>query len=206
MKKILVYSGFCVMLMVCMNSVRAQVGEVQMRIGYNTGMPVGGFKDFMGKNSFRGYFGEVTYGLNDQLRIGLGVQNNDYYEKFPRQIYETKNGTISAVVTNSVQTTPILVKANYELTKKSLVRPYVGLGAGFNLISFSQYLGEFSTTKSAFKPAASAEAGVNIPFNKITRAAGISAGVHYNYMPFKYNGVNNLNNWGLHLGVFFPLG
>ncbi|MBA4166707.1 MAG: outer membrane beta-barrel protein [Chitinophagaceae bacterium] len=206
MKKIIVYTGFCFALIMCMNTGQAQVGEVSMRIGYNTGMPAGSFKDFMGKNSFRGYFGEVTYGISDQLRVGIGVQNNDYYQKFPRQVYETKDGTVSAVVTNSIQTTPLLLKANYELTKKSLVRPYVGLGAGFNLISFSQYMGQYNQSKSAFKPAVAAEAGVNIPFNKITRAAGISAGLHYDYLPFNYNGVKNLNNWGAHVGVFFPLG
>jgi outer membrane protein W len=206
MKKIIVLTGFCFALTMCMNTAHAQVGEVQMKIGYNTGMPVGSYKNFMEKNSFRGYFGEVTYGISDQLRVGLGVQYNDYYQKFPRQIYETKDGTISAVVTNSIQTTPLLLKANYELTRKSLVRPYVGLGAGFNIISFSQYLGEYPQSKSAFKPAVTAEAGVNIPFNKILRTSGLSAGFHYNYLPFNYNGINNLSNWGVHLGVFFPLG
>jgi hypothetical protein len=205
MKKKIVYTAFCLALVMCMNVLHAQQ-RVQMKIGYNIGMPVGSFKSFMDKNSFRGYYGEVSYLLNDQWKIGLGVQNNDYYEKFPRAIYETKDGTISAVVSNSIQTTPLLIKGSYELTKQSLVRPYVGLGAGFNLITYSHYLGEFAENKSAFKPAVAAEAGVNIPFNKNSRASGINAGAHYNYLPFKYNGLNNLNNWGLHLGLFFPLG
>ena len=204
MKKIICYTGLLAALVVCSVTTHAQ--DVQMRAGYNTGMPMGAFKDFMGKNSFRGYFGEITYPIAEQWKIGLGVQFNDYYEKLPRQVYETKDGTISAVVTNSIQTTPVLARGAYELTKDHLVRPYVGLGVGFNVIGFNQYLGEFNSSKSLFKPAASAEAGVNIPFNKITRSTGINVGVHYNYMPLNYNGVDNLNNWGAHLGIFFPLG
>lgn len=206
MKKIFVYTVLCVICAVGSMSVRAQVGELQMRAGYNTAMPLGSFKDFMGKNSFRGYFGDLTYGISDRFRLGLGIQFNDYYEKLPRQVYETHDGTISAVVTNSVQTTPVLVKASYELTDKSWVRPYVGLGAGLNVISFNQYLGEFNTSKSAVKPAVSGALGVNIPFNRITRAVGVDLGLHYNYLPFDYNGVSNLSNWGVHAGLFFPLG
>ena len=130
MKKILAYTVFCFALITCKNHAQAQIGEVQMRIGYNTAMPTGAFKDFMEKNSFRGYFGEVTYGISDQLRVGIGVQNNDYYQKFPRQVYETHDGTISAVVTNSIQTTPLLLKANYELTKKSLCASVCWIGSG----------------------------------------------------------------------------
>lgn len=206
MKKLFVYTAICSALLMCVNKSQAQIGEMQMRLGYNAAFPVGSFKNFIDKNSFRGYFGEVTYGITDRWRAGIGVQYNDYYNKIPRATYETKDGTISAVVTNSVQSTPLLLKGSYELTDKSLVRPYVGLGAGFNIISFSQYLGQYGQSKSAFKPAVVGEAGVNVPFNKITRASGLNAGFHYDYLPFNYNGVKNLNNWGFHVGVFFPLG
>ena len=206
MKKIIIYTGLLFASLACLNVTQAQIGEMQMRVGYNAGFPTGSFKDFMSKNSFRGYYGEVTYGITDQWRVGLGVQNNDYYEKLPRATYQTKDGTISAVVSNSIQTTPFLLKGQYQFGQTAWLRPYVGLGAGFNIISFNQYLGEFGQSKSAFKPAASAEAGVNMPFNKITRSSGISAGFHYDYLPFNYNGINNLSNWGFHVGVFFPLG
>lgn len=183
---------------------KAQDG-LKLKIGYNTGMPVGSFKDFMGKNSYRGFHGDITYAINDKFDIGLGIASQDYYEKFPRQLYETKDGVVSAVLTNSIQTTPILVKANYNLTTTGLISPYVGLGAGFNFIRYGQYLGEFGDATSAFKPAASADAGVNIFFNKEARRAGVNVGANFNYMPYNKNGLDGLNNWGLHAGVFFPL-
>lgn len=204
MKKIVAYISLALVLSAGYNMAAAQDG-LQMKLGYNANMPVGSFKDFMGENSYRGFNGEISYPVNQRLRVGLGVAYNDYYEKIPRQTYQTKDGTISAVVTNSIQTTPILLKANYDLLKQSFIKPYIGIGAGFNLINFSQYFGEFNSGKTAFKPALSADAGVNIPFNRNRMGAGLNLGANFNYMPFKYNEVDNLNNVGVHLGVYFPL-
>lgn len=186
------------------SDVQAQ-DRLMLKVGYNTGMPVGTFKDYMGKNSFRGYRGEILYPVNEKLKIGLGVSFNDFYEKLPRQQYQTSEGTLSAVVSNSIQTTPIMIKGEYELTRNGWIRPYVGLGAGFNLVTYARYYGEFSDKKSGFKPGAAAEAGINIPFNKETRMSGINLGGHFNYLPFKHKEITNLNNWGIHAAVYFPL-
>lgn len=203
-KKFLIYSFTVVTLVFGVNETKAQ-DRLMFKIGYHPSFPLGSFGEKMGNNSFRGYVGEFLYPMNEQWKVGLGVSFNDYYEKHPRQLYEMEEGTISAVVTNSIQTTPILLKASYELTKSGWIRPYAGVGGGFNLVSYSKYFGEFSDKKTSFKPAASAEAGINIPFNRETRAAGISVGGHFNYMPFKFDGLKNLNNWGLQAAVYFPL-
>src|SRR5688500_4080795 len=104
MKKFIIYTIFTVFVACSANTLMAQEG-LRLKLGYNTAMPVGSFKDFMGKNSFRGFHGELTYPINDKFDIGLGIASQDYYEKFPRQLYETKDGVISAVLTNSIQTT-----------------------------------------------------------------------------------------------------
>lgn len=203
MKKIFVYIVLVIAFTAGVSQLRAQE-KLQMKIGYNTGMPIGDFKNFMGKNSFRGFLGELNYPINNRLKVGLGVSFNDYYEKIPRQVYETKDGTISAVVSNSIQTTPIQLKAYYDLTT-GYIRPYAGLGLGGNFIGYAQYFGEFGDKSYSFKPSATLDAGVNIPFNKETRAAGVNLGGHFNYLPYNKNGLNNLNNWGLHAAVFFTL-
>ena len=204
MKRITRYIITGLVLVAGFSDLQAQ-DRLLFKVGYNTGMPVGSFKDHMGKNSFRGFRGEIAYPVNERLKIGLGVTYNDYYEKLPRKSYQTSEGTLSAVVTNSIQTTPIMLKAQFELTNKGWIRPYAGLGAGFNLVSHAQYFGEFNVKKTGFKPAAGAEAGLNIPFNRETRVSGLNIGGHFNYLPFKYNTVDNLNNWGIHAAVYFPL-
>lgn len=204
MKRIIINSTLAIVLIVASLSLQAQ-DKLMFKIGYNPGFPVGSFKDFMGKNSFRGYLGEISYPVTGRLKVGLGVSYNDFYEKLPRQLYQMSEGTVSAVVSNSIQTTPIIIKAAYDLTKTGWIRPYAGIGGGFDLITYAQYFGEFGEKKSAFKPAAVAEAGVTIPFNRETRAAGINLGGHFNYLPFNKGLVDNLNNWGLHAAVYFPL-
>jgi opacity protein-like surface antigen len=179
--------------------------KLMFKVGYSPGFPVGSFKEFMGKNSFRGYMGEIAYPVTEQFRLGLGVSYNDFYEKHPRQVYELNEGTVSAVVSNSIQTTPIMIKAAYDLTKTGWIRPYVGIGGGFNLVSYAQYFGEFGEKQTKFKPAAAAEAGITIPFNRETRGSGINLGAHFNYLPFKVGTVDHLNNWGVHAAVYFPL-
>ena len=200
MKKIIVAIAFLLGVV----SLQAQ-DRLLFKVGYNPGFPVGSFKDFIGTNSFRGYTGELAYPVSERLKVGLGVSYNDFYEKQARQLYHLPEGTVSAVVSNSIQTTPILIKAAYDLTKTGWIRPYAGIGAGFNLVSYAQYFGEFGERKSKFKPAAAAEAGINIPFNRETRTSGVNIGAHFNYLPFKSGDLNNLNNWGLHAAVYFPL-
>ena len=178
--------------------------RVQLKLGYHPSFPIGSFKDFMNENSFRGFMGELSYPINNRIKVGLGVSYNDYYEKHPRALHQTTQGTVSAVITNSIQTTPIQARGYYDLTEGN-IRPYVGIGIGGNLVGYSQYWGEFGEREYTFKPSFSADAGINIPFNKTTRASGINLGAHFNYLPYNKNGLDNLNNWGVHAGVFFPL-
>src|SRR5215212_5080217 len=170
MKRTILYILIVLVTLAGYSDLQAQ-DRLMFKIGYNTGMPVGSFKDYMGKNSFRGYRGEILYPVTEQLKLGLGVSFNDFYEKLPRQTYHTSEGILSAVISNSIQTTPIMLKAEYELTKSGWIRPYAGLGAGFDLVTYARYYGEFSDKKTGFKPAAGVEAGVNIPFNRETRTS-----------------------------------
>jgi len=177
--------------------------RVQFKLGYNPSFPVGGFSDFMNKNSFRGFLGEIAHPVADRIRVGLGVSYNDFYEKHPRAIHETTQGTVSAVITNSIQTTPIQAKGYYDLTDGK-IRPYIGVGVGGNLSGYAQYWGEFGEKEYKFKPSFSGDAGINIPFND-TRASGLNIGGHFNFLPFKEMNIDNLNNWGVHAAVYFPL-
>jgi hypothetical protein len=204
MKLIFRMSVCMVLFLFCAAGLYAQE-RMQMKVGYNFSVPAGAsFKDAVSKPSFRGIAGEITYPLNERIRVGLGASFNDYYQKYPREVYTTNEGHISAVMTNSIQTTPILAKLNYEFGKKGFLHPYAGLGAGINWVMYSQYLGEFPDSKSAIKPAISGTAGVNVPFGE-NKLAGFNLGASFNYLPFNYNDIKNLNNWGVHAGFYFPL-
>jgi len=185
--------------------VQAQQGELMLNLNYSISSPVGSFKDFVSKTSYRSWTGSVLYGINDKLAVGLGTGFQDFYEKYPRQTYKLDDGSdISAVLTNSVQAVPLLAQVQYKFTPNATIQPYVSLGVGGNMILYRQYVGEFSNSKNKFGFAARPEAGIYVPFRK-GGPSGITLHADYNYMPVNYNDLDNMNNWGAGIGVKFPL-
>src|SRR5687767_2388916 len=110
---------------------KAQAQTLSLNLNYSINSPVGEFKDFISKTSYRSWTANLMYGINDKISVGLGTGFNDYYEKFPRAVYKLQSGEdISAVVSNSLQTVPILARGQYNFTPNAAVQPYVALGVG----------------------------------------------------------------------------
>ncbi|WP_153798228.1 outer membrane beta-barrel protein [Foetidibacter luteolus] len=208
MKSILKIAALFVVAIPLSLSLKAQRGEVKMYLNYNYSLPLGSFKnDIVSKNSPRGFTGDILYSFNKKFALGGAVGFQDYYEKYPRATYKLPSGEdISAVISNSVQTIPVMVKGLYAPLgdKFSWVQPYVSLGAGINMVSFKQYLGEFGSSNTNVSFAAQAGAGIQVPFGRLSNS-GLQLGAVYNYVPYTKNGYNNLNNLGVQLGVHFPL-
>ncbi|OQP61366.1 hypothetical protein A3860_06560 [Niastella vici] len=185
---------------------KAQERELQLDLNYSIGIPSGSFKtDAVDKTSFRGWTANLLYNITDKISVGVGTGFQDFYQKYPRAVYKlAEGGEVSAVLTNSIQTIPLLAEFQYRFMPHNMVQPYVGVGVGGNMIVFDQYLGEFENSRSSFKFAARPQAGVLISFRK-DGPAGIHVFGAYNYMPYKEEGINNLNNWGAGVGVKFPL-
>lgn len=206
MKKIKKMVAVAVMLIFYSQVATAQQGKLKLDLNYNYSMPVSGFKsDLISNNSPRGFMGALMYSFSDKLSAGVAFGYQDYYQKYPRAIYPlSKTQDVSAVLTNSIQTTPIILKANYFPFKGSFVKPYVSLGAGGNVISFNQYLGQFGSGHTNVGFLAQGGLGVKIPFSKFN-SSGFNIGADYNYAPYKKNGYNDLNSINFHAGVTIDL-
>jgi len=187
-------------------ALQAQERELQLDINYGIGIPSSSFKtDAIDKTSFRGWTANAMYNISNNISIGLGVGYQDFYQKYPRGIYKTsEGGEISAVISNSIQTLPVLAQVQYRFMPGSMVQPYIGVGAGANFVTFDQYLGEFGSSTSDIKFAVRPQVGLFVPFRK-DGPAGIHLYGNYNYLPYKMNGVDNLSNWGAGIGVKFPI-
>lgn len=191
-------------LLLVMNA-SAQQGVLQMNINYATAFPTGSFKNEISSNSFRGWNANVMYGINKRISVGLGMAFQDFYKKYPREIYKTPDGgELSAVVTKSIQTIPILVQGRYNLMPEGTVQPYVGLGVGADLVMYQKLYGEFGNTDNSFQFAARPEAGVYVPFHK-NGTTGLTIGGAYNFTPYNKSDISNLNNLSLFAGIKFPL-
>jgi hypothetical protein len=195
----------CILLVSQLN---AQRGQVKINLQYSYAMPLGSFKnDVISNNSPRGVTGDILYNLNNKLSLGLGLGFQDFYQKYPRDLYKTgANETTSAVLSNSVQIMPVLAKAElYPLGgKRSAVQPYITAGAGLGIISFTQYLGEFGGTDNSASLMLQGGAGLSIPFSN-TGNSGFKIGANYNMVSYNKNGFNNFNNVNFQAGVSFPL-
>jgi len=185
----------------------AQDYGLTLKLNYSVAVPLGAGRDLINKTSYQGFGAEMMYHINRNWAVGLESGSQSFYQKYPRQLYKAADGSdLSAVISNSVDMVPILLKAQYNLMPGATIQPYVALGAGGNIISYHQYAGEFSNdSKTKFGFAARPEAGIYVPFRKGS-SAGFSLGAGYNYVPFNYNGLNNLDNITARVGVSFPLG
>ena len=208
MKKIISLIFSIVILSAFALRTNAQKGEWKMSLNYNYSLPIGSFKnDIIGKSSPRGFSGDFAYGINDRFSAGIYGGYQDFYEKYPRRLYETGNHEVtSAVLSNSVQTIPILVKGMFMPFggKHASVQPYLSAGAGISIIDFSQYLGEFGGNSTNGGFTAQGGAGVMIPFGRYS-IVGLNLGADYNYVAFNKYGYSNLSSVGFHAGIYFPL-
>lgn len=183
---------------------QAQQEPTTLTIAYNAAMPMNGFKNAVSSTSFRGFQATVLHKLSDKISVGLGTGFQDFYQKNPRQLYKFSDGSdVSAVTTYSIQTIPLLAEVKYNFTPDAAVQPYAALGAGGNFISYNHLYGEFGNPITKFGFAARPEAGVYIPFKN--GSTGITVGASYNIMPFKQDGLTNLNSASVHAGITIPL-
>jgi hypothetical protein len=183
---------------------QAQQGSLRLNFNYTVASPTSSFKGFVEEASWRGWTTNLLYGITDKLSVGLGLGFHDFYQKYPRAVYDLQEGgEISAVITNSLQTIPVLAAVQYNFMPQAAVQPYVGAGIGGNFIIYNQYLGEFSNARNDIGFAVRPEAGVYIPVGK--RDFGININGVYNYMPYSKNGLENINSWGIGAGVRFSL-
>jgi hypothetical protein len=208
MKKIANIAAAIVVVLAGSGTAHAQKGDVKFNLNYNYSLPIGNFKNnIISNGSPRGGTGEIMYSLSNKVAIGGAFGYQDYYQKYPRAVYKTgDNESTSAVLTNSIQTVPVMAKLNFTPLggKGAPVQPYLSGGAGLSLIGFKQYLGEFGSVDNSASFVAQAGAGVYIPFGKLS-AAGLKLGANYNYVPYNKNGLGSLNTVDFQAGVFFPL-
>ena len=185
-------------------TLNAQQGVNYFTINYTAAFPTGSFKDIVSSNSYRGFSASFLHNVSDKVGLCIGTGFQDFYQKNPRQLYKLSDGSdLSAVLTYSIQTIPVLAEVKYNFMPGGTIQPYAGVGAGANFIQYQQLFGEFGDRQAKIRFAARPEAGLNIPFRK--GGAGLSIGASYSIMPFKQDDFKNLNNLAVHAGISIPV-
>jgi hypothetical protein len=187
------------------NVYRNRDSKLWLTLDYAVSQPLGSLKDYADKTSFAGWNVSLLYQFNPKIAAGLGVGFYNYYQKIPRQVYEDKTTSISAVQSHTLQLIPIQPTIVFTPHGgEAGVQPYVGLGVGVADVNYEKYWGEFvdKTNKVGFS--VSPMAGVRIPIGK-TSPVKVNIGVKYNYAPFAYNEIKNISTVEANAGISIHL-
>ncbi len=183
----------------------SQEGRWKLNASYSVGIPVGNLKNLTNEASFRGWNATAMYGVTEQISVGLATGFQDFYQRYPRTILHDEGSDISAVITNSIQVTPIMLKATYHFSQDGRLQPFASLAAGGNFIQYQKYYGQFADSRSKFGFAAQPELGIHIPLSSKLRNIGLNIAAAYNFMPFKYNDADGLHHISAKAGVNIPI-
>jgi hypothetical protein len=208
MKKIWNITAIIALCIISSIRLHAQRQILKLDLNYNYSFPMGSFKNnIISDASPRGFSGELMYDIHNKWAAGLAFGFQDYYQKYPRAIYQTGDHEVtSAVLSNSVQTMPVLAKGIFSPFggTKSSIQPYLSVTAGLGIVDFRQYLGEFGGTTNGAGFMAQGGAGIRILFGKFN-SSGFKIGADYNYIGYNKNDFGNLSSLDVHAGIFFPL-
>src|SRR5215203_3556825 len=186
------------------NSLFSQQGAWKFNGVYSVGIPTGNLKNLTNEASWRGWSVSFMYGVTDKASLGIATGFQDFYQKYPREVLHGEGSDLSAVVSNSIQVVPIMLKGKYNFSHEGFLQPFAALAAGGNFIKYQTYYGQFVDSRSKFGFAAQPEIGIYVPISKM-RKIGLELAGAYNIMPFKYNDADGLNHLALKAGINIPL-
>lgn len=201
--KLMKYNMAFFICLLCLGA-SSQQRTLKLDINYKAAIPAGNFRNITDKASFNGLEAALMYGLTDRISVGVQTGFQDFYQKKDRQIFHTPGSDLSAVITNSVQLIPLMLKGMYTFSESGAVQPFVALGVGGNLAQYRKYYGQFTDSRSKPGFMAQPEAGVSMQVGKYKRT-GLHIAAAYNYVPFKYNDADGFNHAFIKAGVSIPL-
>lgn len=99
-------------------------------IQYDMSFGTGDLGDFISAPSFRGVSLQYRSAVSDNILVGVDAGWNVFYEKKDFDTYTSGTETISGIQYRYQNELPILISADYLITKGKKMQPYVGLGIG----------------------------------------------------------------------------
>lgn len=204
--KIIKSVALCALLLCAVRPAHAQLfPNSYINIDWQMNVPLGG--SFADKASGWGMNFEGGYFVTPEITVGPFISYHTNLEKISRQTLDLGDG--AALTTNqkhSVFQLPFGVTGRYNWFKRSVFQPYVGLKLGACYSELSSYyyiLKQYTDTWGFYL---SPEIGVSI-FPVPSYRLGFHVALYYSYATnsgdvLTYS-VNNLNNFGIRVGVSF---
>lgn len=173
---------------------------------YMGAVPMGSFKDnYIDKSSFRNASISIEWVLrNSPLSIGGEIGSTYFEKRMPRALYESTDGTISAVQTRTLSQYPIELFANYNfLPKTAQVQPYIQVSGGASVLDYTVYYGSLASENQKIRPKYGIGLGSRFFFKK-EGSFGLDVRVKYDATAYKYEyidkGISSVNG---SIGLFY---
>lgn len=192
-------------MLMAMLSFAPAFGQVLLKslvaFNYSYGKASGDLNTFIPRKSFRGANFDYRYFYKRELSFGFQTGWNSFKKKFPRAVFETDKGTLSAVQTRYFYTFPFLLNIDYYLRSSHYIMPYVGGGLGPYLVNYEKWYGVVNFRNQSLHFGLRPEAGVIIPIGNT--GLGFNINGKYNYVFYAHNEIRNLNYFEFCAGVYF---
>lgn len=152
------------------------------------GIPIGPFSSgYIDKPTLQNFSLGIDWVLRQPISVGVELGRTSYSQRLPRAIYETDEGQISAVQTRTIDLMPIQgVLSYYFAAPNAMIRPYVQVAAGADVLTYSLYYGNLANQKQAVKFTYGGALGAKFLFKR-DGAVGADVRVKYNQTSLEYD-------------------
>lgn len=177
----------------------------QVTLRYGVVQPMSGLSDYVSDLGTRNFSLAGEWVLRDKFSFGAQYTDNYFKKRMPRQLYQTTSGAdISAVQTRTFSVQSLMATGKYHFADvSSIVRPYVGAGAGVAFADYTYYLGNLEADgKQKFAFAGQVAIGSRFLFGTESHW-GADVQLNYQYLPFSYNEVSNGSTVGGWIGIVY---
>jgi len=181
------------------------VGQVKLRsmvaFNYSYGITTASLNSFIPNQPFHGVNGDYRYFYKRNLSFGFHTGWNSFKRQFPRQVFETNKGTVSAIQTRFFYSFPLMVTAHYYLRSSKFIMPYIGGGLGPTLVNYSKWYSIVNFRDKSIQFGIAPEIGVIIPFKK--SGLGLNLAGRYNEVFYSHEEIRNVRYFELIAGIYF---
>lgn len=199
MKKIL----FIFILLMGMTFVpqKASAQASYVSFGYRMAFPMASFRDYIKATSFRGIQFDYKYFINDNWAVGFSYHWNGFFENKPRQTYYFDGGAVTAEQFNFSYASNLLIGADYYISTKNIVKPFIGFRGGMGYLELDRFVGAAQFQETVWRFSYSGNAGVL--FQIPNTSLGFTLEGSWNQVVFDNAHYKNMSSVGLFIGFCY---
>lgn len=170
---------------------------------YGLSMPLGSQRDYINKTSPANLVLQGEAMFPGQFSIGVKSGYQYSQQRFPRQVYQVGDQSVSAVQTRTLSIIPAMLTASFYFTPNNAAfRPYVQIGGGWAYVDDTRYYGTLTDGTNGFKGAFAPAIGLRY-YGKKEKGLGGEIQAQYQQIGLTNSGFGNSQSLLISAGITF---